>query len=175
MIKILYFLAGHSSESKNVCIWDSIFPHGKALVMAFTCHEQGASSLVFAPQHQVLISAGKKGDVCLIDVRTKTIRHKFTAHENAVKCIALDPHEDYFATGSADGDIKVSQYLNVVLVNSRFKCYFFRFGELLFPTFCYLYLVSTLEAVSSRILVLVLHSFILTRIVDCFLVVLMVA
>ncbi|KAG5878732.1 hypothetical protein JTB14_000166 [Gonioctena quinquepunctata] len=98
--------AGHSSESKNVCIWDSILPHGKALVMPFTCHDQGASSLVFAPQHQVLISAGKKGDVCLIDVRSKAIRHKFTAHENAVKCIAIDPHEDYFATGSADGDIK---------------------------------------------------------------------
>ncbi|CAH1106016.1 unnamed protein product [Psylliodes chrysocephalus] len=99
--------AGHSSESKNVCIWDSILPHGKALVTAFTCHDQGASSLVFAPQHQVLISAGKKGDVCLIDVRSKAIRHKFTAHENAVKCIAIDPHEDYFATGSADGDIKI--------------------------------------------------------------------
>ncbi|XP_076252311.1 rabconnectin-3 alpha isoform X2 [Rhynchophorus ferrugineus] len=99
--------AGHSSENKNVCIWDSILPHNKALVMAFTCHDQGASSLVFAPQHQVLISAGKKGDVCLIDVRSKAIRHKFTAHENAVKCIAIDPHEDYFATGSADGDIKI--------------------------------------------------------------------
>ncbi|KAJ8919060.1 hypothetical protein NQ315_016967 [Exocentrus adspersus] len=100
-------VAGHSSESKNVCIWDSILPHGKALVMAFACHDQGASSLVFAPQHQVLISAGKRGDVCLIDVRSKSIRHKFTAHENAVKCIAIDPHEDYFATGSADGDIKI--------------------------------------------------------------------
>ncbi|XP_050512359.1 dmX-like protein 1 isoform X3 [Diabrotica virgifera virgifera] len=99
--------AGHSSESKNVCIWDSILPHGKALVMPFTCHDQGASSLVFAPQHQVLISAGKKGDVCLIDVRSKSIRHKFSAHESAVKCIAIDPHEDYFATGSADGDIKI--------------------------------------------------------------------
>ncbi|KAL1506470.1 hypothetical protein ABEB36_005832 [Hypothenemus hampei] len=99
--------AGHSSENKNVCIWDSIMPHNKALVMALTCHDQGASSLVFAPQHQVLISAGKKGDVCLIDVRSKGIRHKFTAHESAVKCIAIDPHEDYFATGSADGDIKI--------------------------------------------------------------------
>ncbi|XP_049821296.1 dmX-like protein 2 isoform X4 [Aethina tumida] len=99
--------AGHSSESKNVCIWDSILPHGKALVVAFTCHDQGSSSLVFAPQHQVLISAGKKGDVCLIDVRALSIRHKFQAHESAVKCIAIDPHEDYFATGSADGDIKI--------------------------------------------------------------------
>lgn len=83
-------------------------PYGKALVVSFACHDQGASSLVFAPQHQVLISAGKKGDVCLIDVRTRNIRHTFQAHVNAVKCVAIDPHEEYFATGSADGDIKVS-------------------------------------------------------------------
>ncbi|KAL3276721.1 hypothetical protein HHI36_012090 [Cryptolaemus montrouzieri] len=99
--------AGHSSESKNVAIWDSILPHGKALVVAFPCHDQGASSLVFAPQHQIIISTGKRGDVCIMDVRSKAIRHKYMAHESAVKCIALDPHEEYFATGSADGDIKI--------------------------------------------------------------------
>lgn len=102
-----YSLAGHSSESKNVCIWDSILPHGKSLVVAFTCHDQGASSLVYAPQHQVLVSTGKKGDVCLVDVRSRSIRHRFQAHEGAVKCVGIDPHEEYFATGSADGDIKV--------------------------------------------------------------------
>lgn len=32
------------------------------------------------------------------------------AHESsvAVKCMALDPNEEFFVTGSADGDIKVS-------------------------------------------------------------------
>lgn len=78
-------------------------------MVAFTCHEQGASCLVYAPQHQLLISGGKRGDVCQFDVRSRSLRHRFPAHEEktAVKCIALDPHEEYFATGSADGDIKV--------------------------------------------------------------------
>lgn len=76
-------------------------------MVAFTCHDQGASSLVYAPQHQVLVSTGKKGDVCLIDVRSRTVCHRFQAHESSVKCVAIDPHEEYFATGSADGDIKV--------------------------------------------------------------------
>ncbi|XP_018327674.1 dmX-like protein 2 isoform X2 [Agrilus planipennis] len=98
---------GHSSENRNVCIWDSVLPHNKALVHAFTCHDQGANSLVYAPQHQVLVTTGKRGDVCLIDVRSRTIRHRFQAHENAVKCVAIDPHEEYFATGSADGEIKI--------------------------------------------------------------------
>lgn len=75
---------------------------------AFTCHEQGASSLIYAPQHQLLISAGKKGDVCIFDVRQRVLRHRFQAHESAIKCLAIDPHEEHFVTGSADGDIRVS-------------------------------------------------------------------
>lgn len=78
------------------------------LFSAFTCHEQGASSLIYAPQHQLLISAGKKGDVCIFDVRQRVLRHRFQAHESAIKCLAIDPHEEHFVTGSADGDIRVS-------------------------------------------------------------------
>lgn len=120
--------AGHSSESKNVGLWDTLLPQKKSLVAckfkihfyctikckqkkkmfsAFTCHEQGASSLIYAPQHQLLISAGKKGDVCIFDVRQRSLRHRFQAHENAIKCLAIDPHEEHFVTGSADGDIRV--------------------------------------------------------------------
>ncbi|KAI5722049.1 hypothetical protein M8J76_002899 [Diaphorina citri] len=99
--------AGHSSESKNVCLWDSLLPQKKALVQAFVCHDQGASSLVFAPQHQLLISAGKKGDICVIDLRQRVIRSRFNAHESPVKCLAIDPHEEFFVTGAGDGDIKV--------------------------------------------------------------------
>ncbi|XP_075227186.1 rabconnectin-3 alpha isoform X2 [Lycorma delicatula] len=99
--------AGHSSESKNVALWDTLLPQKKSLIAAFTCHDQGASSLVFAPQHQLLISAGKKGDVCILDVRQRQMRHRFMAHESPVKCLAIDPAEEFFATGAADGDIKV--------------------------------------------------------------------
>nr|XP_018898945.1 PREDICTED: dmX-like protein 2 isoform X2 [Bemisia tabaci] len=99
--------AGHSSDGRSVCLWDSLLPQKKALVTAFLCHDQGASSVVFAPQHQLLISAGKKGDVCIIDLRQRQIRHKFQAHDSPVKCLALDPSEEFFTTGSADGDIKV--------------------------------------------------------------------
>lgn len=52
-------------------------PRKKSQVTAFTCHDQGASSLVYAPQHQLLISAGKKGDVCIFDVRQRQLRHRF--------------------------------------------------------------------------------------------------
>ncbi|XP_059484944.1 dmX-like protein 2 [Neocloeon triangulifer] len=99
--------AGHSSESKNVALWDSLLPQKKALVTSFTCHDQGATSIIYAPQHQAIISAGKKGDICIFDVRQRQLRQRFLGHESTVKCLALDPNEEFFVTGSADGDIKV--------------------------------------------------------------------
>ena len=74
---------------------------------AFHCHSDGSPALLYAPQHHILISAGKRGDVCIIDVRQRQLRHTFQAHDSAIKCLALDPMEEYFVTGSADGDIKV--------------------------------------------------------------------
>jgi len=100
---------GNSSESRNVVLWDTLMPQRKAVIHSFVCHENGGTSLLYAAQHQLLISAGRKGVVCLWDLRQRTLRHKFSAHESsvAVKCMALDPNEEFFATGSADGDIKV--------------------------------------------------------------------
>lgn len=87
---------------------------------AFACHEQGASSLIYAPQHQLLISAGKKGDVCIFDVRQRSLRHRFQAHESAIKCLAIDPHEEHFVTGSADGDIRVSFHQRFLIIWNSF-------------------------------------------------------
>ncbi|XP_055376112.1 dmX-like protein 2 [Condylostylus longicornis] len=99
--------AGHSSENKNIAIWDTLLPQKKALVQAFVCHDQGASSLIYAPQHQLLLSSGKKGDICIFDVRQRVLKHKFQAHDSPIKCMAVDPHEEIFVTGSAEGGIKV--------------------------------------------------------------------
>ncbi|XP_069954424.1 dmX-like protein 2 isoform X5 [Cherax quadricarinatus] len=99
--------AGQSSEHRNVALWDTLLPQRKANVVSWNCHESGASALLFAPQHQVILSAGKKGTVCIFDVRQRTLRHKFQAHDAAIKCMALDQSEEFFCTGSADGDIKV--------------------------------------------------------------------
>ncbi|KAG7300161.1 hypothetical protein JYU34_015710 [Plutella xylostella] len=99
--------AGHSSESKNVAIWDTLMPIKKALVCSWTCHEGGASCVAWAASTASLISYGRRGDVCVWDVRTRTARHKLHAHHTAIKCVALSPNEDRYAVGAADGDIKV--------------------------------------------------------------------
>lgn len=53
------------------------------------------------------MAGGKKGDVCIFDVRQRKQLHTFIVHDSSVRCMALDPCEEFFVTGSAEGDIKV--------------------------------------------------------------------
>lgn len=78
------------------------------LVLAFTCHDTGANCLGYAMGPGLLISGGRRGDVCVLDAKSRTLRHRFQAHDSAVKCLTVGPNEDIFATGAADGDIKVN-------------------------------------------------------------------
>ncbi|XP_052752135.1 dmX-like protein 1 isoform X3 [Galleria mellonella] len=97
--------AGHSSESKNVAIWDTLMPTKKALVVSWTCHEGGAACVAWAGG--ALVSCGRRGDVLVWDLRARAPRHKLHAHHAPLKCLALSPREDLYAVGAADGDIKV--------------------------------------------------------------------
>ncbi|XP_035825075.1 dmX-like protein 2 [Aplysia californica] len=99
--------AGQSSELKNVCLWDTLLPTRSSLVHAFQCHEQGSPAVVYASRQHLLISGGRKGEICIFDLRQRVLKHTFQAHDAPIKCLSLDPDEDYFVTGSAEGDIKV--------------------------------------------------------------------
>ncbi|CAB3244524.1 unnamed protein product [Arctia plantaginis] len=99
--------AGHSSESKNVAIWDTLMPIKKALVVSWTCHEGGAACVAWAGSSGALVSCGRRGDVLVWDLRARAVRHRLHAHHAPIKCVALSPREDYYAIGAADGDIKV--------------------------------------------------------------------
>ncbi|KAJ0175201.1 hypothetical protein K1T71_009342 [Dendrolimus kikuchii] len=99
--------AGHSSESKNVAVWDTLMPIKKALVVSWTCHEGGAACVAWAGSNGALVSCGRRGDVLVWDLRARAVRHKLHAHHSPIKCVALSPREDYYAIGAADGDIKV--------------------------------------------------------------------
>lgn len=46
----------------------------------------------------------------------------YQAHDHAIKCLAMDPNEEIFVTGSADGDIKVHLLL-VSKPNGRKQCF----------------------------------------------------
>lgn len=123
----LLVTAGTSKDHKNVCLWDTLLPTKKSLVKSFSCHEQhGSAAVIYAPLNQVLITGGRKGDVFIFDMRQRSQRHKFQAHDSAVKCLALDPGEEFFVSGSADGDLKVSS--RTKLKNNIFEI-FWKFSD----------------------------------------------
>ena len=74
---------------------------------AFPCHENGATVLQYASKQQLLITGGRKGFVCVFDIRQRQLLHTFQAHDSAIKALALDAFEDFFVTGSAEGNMKV--------------------------------------------------------------------
>ncbi|XP_075570739.1 dmX-like protein 2 isoform X6 [Pelecanus crispus] len=110
--------SGQSNDNRNVCLWDTLVSSGNSLIHAFTCHDHGATVLQYAPKHQLLISGGRKGYICIFDIRQRQILYTFQAHESAVKALALDPSEDYFVTGSAEGNMKVWRLTGYNLIHS---------------------------------------------------------
>ncbi|KAM6034285.1 dmX-like protein 1 isoform 4-T4 [Chlamydotis macqueenii] len=99
--------AGLSSDNRNICLWDTLVSPTNSLVHAFICHDSGATVLTYAPKHQLLISGGRKGFTCIIDLRQRQQQQLLQSHDSPVKAIAVDPTEEYFVTGSAEGNIKV--------------------------------------------------------------------
>ncbi|XP_029797416.1 dmX-like protein 1 isoform X2 [Suricata suricatta] len=99
--------AGLSTDNRNICLWDTLVAPANSLVHAFTCHDSGATVLAYAPKHQLLISGGRKGFTCAFDLRQRQQRQLFQSHDSPVKAIAVDPTEEYFVTGSAEGNIKI--------------------------------------------------------------------
>uniref|UniRef100_A0A669F1I1 Dmx-like 2 n=1 Tax=Oreochromis niloticus TaxID=8128 RepID=A0A669F1I1_ORENI len=99
--------AGQSNDNRNVCLWDTLISPNNTMVHAFPCHENGATVLQYAPKQQLLITGGRKGFVCVFDIRQRQLLHTFQAHDSAIKALALDAFEDFFVTGSAEGNMKV--------------------------------------------------------------------
>ena len=88
---------------------------------AFTCHDSGATVLAYAPKHQLLISGGRKGYTCAFDLWQRQQRQLFQSHDSPVKAIAIDPTEEYFVTGSAEGNIKVNTVMPQYLLHYEKK------------------------------------------------------
>eukprot|EP00012_Vannella_robusta_P011086 CAMPEP_0206195638 /NCGR_PEP_ID=MMETSP0166-20121206/7969_1 /ASSEMBLY_ACC=CAM_ASM_000260 /TAXON_ID=95228 /ORGANISM="Vannella robusta, Strain DIVA3 518/3/11/1/6" /LENGTH=488 /DNA_ID=CAMNT_0053612955 /DNA_START=243 /DNA_END=1706 /DNA_ORIENTATION=- len=100
--------AGHSKNRRNVCIWDVLLAPNRSLVAAIVCHEDGgANSICYSREHQLLISGGKNGDICLVDMKTMKKRREVSkAHNANIQTMCLGQHEKLLFTGSTDGNIK---------------------------------------------------------------------
>uniref|UniRef100_A0A8C2X8Y8 Dmx like 1 n=1 Tax=Cyclopterus lumpus TaxID=8103 RepID=A0A8C2X8Y8_CYCLU len=99
--------AGLSTDNRNVCLWDTLVTPANSLVHAFCCHESGATVLLMASRQQLLITGGRKGWISILELAHRHQRQSFQAHDSPVKALAVDPTEDCFISGSAEGNIKI--------------------------------------------------------------------
>ncbi|NP_001289164.1 dmX-like protein 2 [Danio rerio] len=99
--------AGQSNDGRNVCLWDTLIAPSNSMIHSFQCHENGATVLQYAPKQQLIITGGRKGFVCVFDIRQRQLLNTFQAHDSAIKALAMDSSEDFFVTGSAEGNMKV--------------------------------------------------------------------
>lgn len=72
------------------------------------CHAGGSTALVHSARYQEVISVGSQGELVVLDLRQRSIRHtQFAGHQSPITCISMSYDENYFVTGSLDGYIKV--------------------------------------------------------------------
>ncbi|CAF4557049.1 unnamed protein product [Rotaria sp. Silwood1] len=100
---------GLSNDHQNVAIWDTLMPASRANITSFSCHDTtgGGQCLAYSQSHQLLISGGKRGDICIFDLRQRKRLATSQAHDSHLKALCLDPLEQFYVTGSTEGNIKI--------------------------------------------------------------------
>ncbi|ELK05416.1 DmX-like protein 2 [Pteropus alecto] len=114
--------SGQSNDNRNVCLWDTLISPGNSLIHGFTCHDHGATVLQYAPKHQLLISGGRKGCVCIFDIRQRQLIHTFQAHDSAIKALSLDPCEEFYYRCSRRNLGAGVMQIDIIQGNRIFSC-----------------------------------------------------
>ncbi|KAF9931631.1 regulator of (H+)-ATPase in vacuolar membrane [Linnemannia zychae] len=99
---------GTSSDGRNLAIWDTLLPSEKARTQSYNVHDRGGGySLAFAKRHQLLVSGGRNGEICIFDIRQPKLLHKIQAHEMHVRSLYIDEPGHTLCSGAGEGDMKV--------------------------------------------------------------------
>ncbi|KAI7828679.1 RAVE protein 1 C terminal-domain-containing protein [Gamsiella multidivaricata] len=98
---------GTSSDGRNLGIWDTLLPKEKALTQSYKVHDRGGYSLAFSKRHQLLVSGGRNGEICIFDIRQPKLLHTIQAHEMHVRSLYIDEAGLTLCSGSGEGDMKV--------------------------------------------------------------------
>ncbi|KAF9136164.1 regulator of (H+)-ATPase in vacuolar membrane [Mortierella sp. 14UC] len=98
---------GTSGDGRNLAIWDTLLPSEKARTQSYNVHDRGGGySLAFSKRHQLLVSGGRNGEICIFDIRQPKLLHKIQAHEMHVRSLYIDEAGLTLCSGSAEGDMK---------------------------------------------------------------------
>ncbi|KAF9560394.1 regulator of (H+)-ATPase in vacuolar membrane [Mortierella alpina] len=98
---------GTSGDGKNLAIWDTLLPKEKAQTKAYKVHDRGGGySLAYSKRHQLLVSGGRNGEICIFDVRQTRLLHTIQAHDMHVRSLYIDDAGLTLCSGSGEGDMK---------------------------------------------------------------------
>ncbi|KAF9550360.1 regulator of (H+)-ATPase in vacuolar membrane [Mortierella hygrophila] len=98
---------GTSGDGQNLAIWDTLLPPEKARTHSYNVHDRGGGySIAFSRRHQLLVSGGRNGEICIFDIRQPKLMHKIQAHEMHVRSLYIDEAGLTLCSGSAEGDMK---------------------------------------------------------------------
>lgn len=101
---------GSSGDGKNLAIWDALLPKHKAQTQSYKVHDRGGGySLAFSKKHQLLVSGGRNGEICIFDIRQPKLLHTIQAHEMHVRSLYIDEVGRTLCSGSGEGDMKVKR------------------------------------------------------------------
>eukprot|EP00042_Codosiga_hollandica_P058321 m.877288 g.877288 ORF g.877288 m.877288 type:complete len:2495 (-) comp59827_c0_seq4:2423-9907(-) len=103
------FLAtgGTSANSYNIRLWDTLLPAHRAMLKQFSINDGGNKSLGFLTGSDVLLCGSRRGELAIIDLRQREVSHQCIAHNGSVKAIAVSEALGMYATGGADGLVKL--------------------------------------------------------------------
>ncbi|KAF9966919.1 regulator of (H+)-ATPase in vacuolar membrane [Mortierella alpina] len=98
---------GTSGDGKNLAIWDTLLPKEKAQTKAYKVHDRGGGySLAYSKRHQLLVSGGRNGEICIFDIRQPRLLHTIQAHDMHVRSLYIDDAGLTLCSGSGEGDMK---------------------------------------------------------------------
>ncbi|KII75040.1 DmX-like protein 2 [Thelohanellus kitauei] len=98
--------SGHSTDSIDVSLWDTLMPPRSRLTCSFLSHEHGCTNVAYCGINKSLIIGGRKGGVFVYDLRQQKILRSIPyAHDSGISYLSVD--NDLMATGSYDGVVKV--------------------------------------------------------------------
>lgn len=63
---------------------------------------------MFSDRHQMLISGGEQGSLCIFDLRDRRLLHTIKgAHETGITTLSVHPNQKCFLSGTQTGRIKI--------------------------------------------------------------------
>jgi len=112
-----------SNGGKTLKIWDLLMPPFESCIYLYSFHDEPCS-IIHSSKYRCLFVGTKRGDVFVFDVKTKSLIYSFnTGASTPIDVLTLDVSEDFFVTGSGEGDVQIWATQTLEEINKFGHCH----------------------------------------------------